>query len=114
MNITTLELIYDYSPYRSQEDQEIPAYEIFDQIGEKVADTNENQPAADQETIAALFTASPRLLRVLEAAQCKAWVHNVALTDDIEALRSICPHYGRWWNEQALPAIAEARAGEEP
>jgi hypothetical protein len=114
MKITELTLTYDYSPYRSQEDQEIPAYEIFDQEGEKVADTNENQPAGDQEAIAALLAASPRLLRVLEAAQCKNWVHNVALTDDIEALRSICLHYGRWWNEQAMPAIAEARSGEEP
>jgi hypothetical protein len=113
MKITKLELSYEYSPYRSQEDKEIPAFEIMDQDGEKVADTNENQPATTQEEIAALFTASPRMLRVLEeAAHCREWVHNVAHTDDIEALRRICLHYAMWCNEEALPVIAEAKVGE--
>ena len=109
MNINRLNLSYDYSPYRSQDDQEIPAFELFDQHGDKVADTNEDQPVEKQEALAVLFAASPALLRALEAAQCPHWVHNVAHTDDIEALRRICLHYGRWWNDQALPAIAEAR-----
>lgn len=46
MKLTELIFTYDYSPYRNQEDQEIPAYEIFNQEGDKVADTNENQPVS--------------------------------------------------------------------
>lgn len=102
-------LTYDYSPYQSQSGEEIPAFEIFNEAGEKVADTNEDQPAAMQEALAALFAASPELLRVLEAAGRVDWVHNAAITDDMEALRRICLQYAAWWNGQACPAIARAK-----
>lgn len=35
---------YEYSPYTGQNGEEIPAFEIFNEAGEKVADTNENLP----------------------------------------------------------------------
>lgn len=109
MTIPQLLLTYDYSPYQSQQGEEIPAFEICNEEGEKVADTNENQPCEYQEAIAALFAASPEMLRVLEAAQQIDWVHNAAITDDIEALRKICLAYAAWWNQKALPVIAQAK-----
>jgi len=109
MTLETLILSYDYSPYQSQQGGDIPAFEIFNEEGEKVADTNENQPCEDQEAIAALFAASPEMLRVLEVAQQIGWVHNAAITDDIEALRKICLAYAEWWNQKALPVIAQAK-----
>lgn len=108
MNITQLLLTYEYSPYTSQSGEEIPAFEIFDAEYQTVAETNENLTTEEQETLARLFAASPEMLRVLQAAQFKEWVHNAAITNDIEALRKICLAYAAWWNEQVLPIIAQA------
>ena len=109
MNLETLSLTYEYSPYTSQSGEEIPAYEIFDTEYHTIAETNENMTAEEQETLVRLFVASPELLRVLKAAQFTEWVHNAAITNDIEALRKICLAYAAWWNEQALPVIEQAR-----
>ncbi len=106
MNPENLCLTYDYSPYRSQKGEEIPAFEIFDQEGQKLADTNEDMDAVLQEAIASLFVASPEFLKVLKSAGRFDWVHNTAHTNDIEALRRICLQYSKWWNEEALPVIA--------
>lgn len=111
-NLIPLSLTYEYSPYTSQTGEEIPAFEIFNEEGEKVADTNENMTTEQQETHARLFAASPEMLRVLQAAQFKEWVHNAAITNDIEALRKICLAYAAWWNEQVLPVIAHATGKE--
>lgn len=51
-----------------------------------------------------------KLLRVLEAAGTVNWVHNAAITDDIEALRRICLQYAEWWNHQALPIITHGKS----
>lgn len=115
MTLETLILSYDYSPYQSQQGDEIPAFEIFDAEYQTIAETNENMTAEEQEKLARLFAASPELLRVLQAAHFKEWVHNAAITDDIEALRKICLAYAAWWNEQALPviALAKGQSGKE-
>jgi hypothetical protein len=55
-----------------------------------------------------LCDAAPELLSVLRDAGKFDWVANAAVTSDIVALRKICLQYARWWNEQALPAIAKA------
>jgi hypothetical protein len=55
-----------------------------------------------------LRDAAPELLSVLRDAGKFDWVANAAVTSDIVALRKICLQYARWWNEQALPAIAKA------
>lgn len=106
-------LTYDYSPYTSQEGAEIPAFELFNEQGDTVAETNENLPSEEQEQLARIFAASPEMLRVLQAAQFKEWVHNAAITTDIEALRRICLAYAAWWNHQALPVIAQATGHQE-
>jgi hypothetical protein len=49
-----------YSPYLSQDDKEIPAFEIHGE--EKVCDTNENRPREEQEANARLIAAAPELL----------------------------------------------------
>jgi hypothetical protein len=63
---------YEYSPYivRSEHSPldvgaEIPAYEVFDDDGNKVFDTNEDTPAELQEANARLGATVPRLLAAL-------------------------------------------------
>ena len=45
MTLETLILSYDYSPYQSQQGDEIPAFEIFDAEYQTIAETNENMTA---------------------------------------------------------------------
>jgi hypothetical protein len=40
------------------------------------------------------------------------WVHNAAITQDIEALRKIALYHAKWWNGEAFPAIV-ALCGDE-
>lgn len=40
------------------------------------------------------------------------WVHNAAITQDIEALRKIALYHAQWWNGEAFPAIV-ALCGDE-
>jgi len=49
----------------------------------------------------------PEIHAVLEEADNVGWVHNVAITGDIEALRRICLAYCGWWNHMALPLIGK-------
>jgi hypothetical protein len=49
---------YLYSPYLSQAETEIPAFEIHSADG-KVADTNEDRPPEEQEANARLIAAAP-------------------------------------------------------
>jgi hypothetical protein len=63
---------YEYSPYTVRPensplgvDSEIPAYEIFDDDGNKVFDTNEDSPGELQEANARIGAAAPRLLASL-------------------------------------------------
>ena len=56
-----------------------------------------------------LCDAAPELLSVLEAAGEFGWVHNAAITDDIEALRAICLEYADWWNRLACSVIEKAK-----
>ena len=56
-----------------------------------------------------LCDAAPEMLAVLEAAGKFSWVHNVAVTNDIDMLRTICLEYAEWWNRLACPVIARAR-----
>ncbi|MCH8522356.1 hypothetical protein [Glycocaulis sp.] len=48
------------------------------------------------------------LLEALQAGEPAQFVHNAAVTTDIESLRRICLDYANWWNRTALPAIARA------
>lgn len=63
---------YEYNPYtvRSADappdsGTELPAFEVFDDDGNKVFDTNEDVPAEVQEANARLAAAAPRLLASL-------------------------------------------------
>ena len=63
---------YEYSPYNVRSgnsplgvEVEIPAYEVFDDDGNKVFDTNEDTPGELQEANARLGAAAPRLLAAL-------------------------------------------------
>lgn len=58
---------------------------------------------------ARLIAAAPKLLEALESAQCPCWVHNAALTNDIEKLRAIALWFGKWNNDVRVPAIAKAK-----
>jgi hypothetical protein len=55
---------YHYSPYLSQFDEEIPAFEIHGE--EKVCDTNEDRPREEQEANAILIATAPQLLEAAE------------------------------------------------
>lgn len=63
---------------------------------------------AEAEANARLIAAAPTMLNALKEAQSVAWVHNAAITDDIEALRAIALDFSKWWNDTALPAIFSA------
>ena len=66
---------YEYSPYRTGDGTEVPAFEIRDAQGNKICDTNENLPVEEQECHAQLITASPALLEAAETALTRfAWV----------------------------------------
>jgi hypothetical protein len=63
---------YEYNPYTVGSKysplgvgEEIPAFEVFDNDGNKVFDTNEDTPAELQEANACLAAAAPRLLASL-------------------------------------------------
>lgn len=43
----------------------------------------------------------------LNLGSCPCWVHNAALTNDIEALRRIAIWYADWNNKVRLLAMAE-------
>lgn len=57
---------YEYSPYKAQDGREIPAFEIHG--AEKVCDTNEDRPAAEQEADARLISAAPEMFTALKLA----------------------------------------------
>lgn len=45
------------------------------------------------------------LVTTLRRAGDVPWVHNAAITSDIEALRAICLRYSQWWNTTGLPLL---------
>jgi len=59
--------LFEYSPYTrmGEAEVEIPAFEIFEAGGEKIADTNESRSCSEQEQHAALIAAAPELLEVV-------------------------------------------------
>ena len=89
--------IYEYSPYTSQDGDEIPAFEIFG--SEKVCDTNEDRPEHEQEANARLIAAAPDLLGALEEFVADMAGRFGQIPDD-------CTAY-----QQALAAIAKATGG---
>lgn len=56
---------FDYSPYHTNDDREIPCFEIVDRDGRRVAMTDEDTPAALQRIDARLLAAAPELLAAL-------------------------------------------------
>jgi hypothetical protein len=56
--------VYSYSPYHTQENEEIPAFEVYG--AEKVCDTNEDRPYAEQEANARLIAAALSVLSLLK------------------------------------------------
>ncbi|GJM35027.1 MAG: hypothetical protein DHS20C18_40280 [Saprospiraceae bacterium] len=91
---------YEYSPYTTQDDQpiEIPAFEIFNEVGEKLADTIEHIPMKQQENIAQLFCAAPELLKVLKAAQKCFGQHNLLSTATDNERRVAIQRFSNWMN----------------
>jgi|HubBroStandDraft_5_1064220.scaffolds.fasta_scaffold11460_3 hypothetical protein len=59
---------YAYAPFHSTGDNrtEIPAFEIFDDEGYTIANTNEGDPRHEQEKHAKLIACAPRLLQQVE------------------------------------------------
>ncbi len=58
----------EYSPYRTTDGHEVPAFEVFDADGNKLFDTNEDLPFDTQEAAAQLASAAPALRDAL--AEC--------------------------------------------
>ena len=94
---------YEYSPWTIRSEHhtrgvgaEVPAYEIFDDDGNKLFDTNENSPADLQEANACLATAAPRLLASLITCANLLADHDGSEGEEGEAYR------------EAVAAIAEA------
>lgn len=59
---------YEYNAYTTSDGKEIPAFEITDGEGNKIADTNEDTPSDTQEANASLIAAAPDLLAACERA----------------------------------------------
>ena len=73
-------------------------------------DNPENpQSAADIAGLVFRANIAADMLEALESANCPVWVHNAAITNDIEALRRIALWYSHFWNNQAMPALAKAK-----
>ena len=71
---------------------------------------------------ASLIRAAPDLLaacKMMASPGCSGcrgrvpWVHNAALTSDIEPLRKICLAFANVWNNYMWPAIAKAEGQAE-
>jgi hypothetical protein len=58
-----------------------------------------------------LFDNAEPMLKALEEGFSKDWIHNAAITDDVEALRKICLAHAAWWNTIASPLIAKVKGG---
>lgn len=56
---------YEYSPYTLQNGRELPAFEVFDDDGNKLFDSNEDTPEALQEANSRLASAAPSLWAAL-------------------------------------------------
>lgn len=100
---------YEYSPYTGQDGKEIPAFEVFNEAGVKVADTNENLPLKEQEEMAILFSAAPTLLDVLEMAKDCFGQHNLLSTATDEERREAIKRFSKWWNGMAVPALSTVK-----
>jgi hypothetical protein len=96
---------YEYNPYTLRRsgkepgealETELPAYEVFDNDGNKVFDTNEDAPAEEQEANARLGSAAPRLLAAL--LECVRILADHEESEGEEGLAYRC----------AIAAIAEA------
>ncbi|MBK8564428.1 MAG: hypothetical protein IPN76_14100 [Saprospiraceae bacterium] len=71
---------YKFTPYTAQDGKEIPAFEIFNGAGVKVAETNEHPEASQQEEVAALLCNAAMVLEVLKMAQGCFRQHNLLCT----------------------------------
>jgi hypothetical protein len=58
----------EYSPFKAQDDREIPSFRIFDADGDQVAETDSGKPEDMQQADADLLAASPAMLAALEQA----------------------------------------------
>jgi hypothetical protein len=70
-----------------------------------ICDDEDNSLLIHRDDQAKLREAAPKLLAALEAGHNKSWVHNAAITQDIEALRRIALEQADWWNNIAWPLI---------
>ncbi|WP_165063997.1 hypothetical protein [Paludisphaera rhizosphaerae] len=85
-------------------------FSVTNASGDQIAEVerwNESGVEAEleAEANARLFAAAPDLLNALEAGRSRKWVHNAAITQDIEALRRIALEHADWWNIIAMPLI---------
>lgn len=46
-----------------------------------------------------------KMRQALQQGACPVWVHNAAITDDIEALRKIALWHADWNNHVRIPAL---------
>jgi hypothetical protein len=75
----------------------------------EVCDADDNTVLNYRDEQARLQEAAPKLLEALEAGHSKCWVHNAAITQDIEALRRIALERADWWNNIAWPLIEKLK-----
>ncbi len=98
-----------YAPYTGQDGTEIPAFEIFNEAGEKVAETNEHLPISQQEEVATLFCNAARMLDVLKMAQDCFGQHNLLSTATDGERREALARFSSWWNELAVPLLLKLK-----
>jgi len=85
---------------------------------ELVAEVLSEEPWGDAQLIAAApdLLAACKMMASPGCSGCRGrvpWVHNAALTSDIEPLRKICLAFANVWNNYMWPAIAKAEGQAE-
>ena len=58
--------------------------------------------------LARIANAAPGMLQALHAFQALPWQHNFGSTASLAECRAFLAQTSKWWNEVALPVIADA------
>jgi hypothetical protein len=93
---------YDYNPYRTNDDREIPCFEIVDSEGRRVATTDEDTTEELQEADAKLLSSAPELRGALQ---------NIVNGIESNAIRVETAQDETWANALRRARMALAKAG---
>jgi len=65
-------------------------------------------PPGKQAQLTRIANAAPGMLQALHAFRALPWQHNFGSTASLAECRAFLAQTSKWWNEVALPIIADA------